>query len=547
MLSFHPRHGVAVLALSTLLAIQHQTTPAINEADLKHRLYLIAHDSMGGRPTGSPGHIKVTDYMAAEFKRLGLRPGGENGTYFQNVPFVRRAGTTTELSVAGAPLAVRTDYVAQLSGAPPKPFTDVSVVYGGVIDDSTSWISADQAAGKVVVFRISSLQVLQRGFPSASRHPRFANAAAVVLTGFGPVFPQIAQFVGQTGGPVYKDPAAPSGQFPAAFFASDATAAKLLGAAPATLQPGAAGTKVTGRVTWTEEQVVARNVVAILPGSDPALRAQYVAVTAHIDHDPIAPFAVDHDSLRAANTEARKLALQLGREPSPQERAQIRINLDSIRKLRPARRDSILNGADDDGSGTVALLEIAEAMARNATKPKRSIIFVGHVAEELGLIGARHFTDHPTVPRDSIVTALNMDMIGRGGSGEEVAGGPTYLQLIGWRRLSNELGDIIDAVNKQRKQPFQFDLQYDAAGHPEQFYCRSDHAMYARYGIPVSFFTTGSHGDYHEVTDEPQYIDYTKLMNVSQLVHDIAFRVAGQPQRPKVDGKVTGPNAPCVQ
>jgi Zn-dependent M28 family amino/carboxypeptidase len=206
-----------------------------------------------------------------------------------------------------------------------------------------------------------------------------------------------------------------------------------------------------------------------------------------------------------------------------------------------------MNGADDDGSGTVAVLEIAEAMALSNDKPKRSMLFVWHVAEELGLIGANHFTRNPTLPRDSIVAQLNIDMIGRGGPGEEAGGGPGYLQLIGWRRLSNQLGDVIESVNKTRKQPFTFDLKYDATGHPEQFYCRSDHYMYARYGIPIAFFSTGGHGDYHQVTDEPQYVDYTKLLNVTQLIHDAGKAVANLAQRPVVDGPKPNPEAQCRQ
>jgi Zn-dependent M28 family amino/carboxypeptidase len=186
-------------------------------------------------------------------------------------------------------------------------------------------------------------------------------------------------------------------------------------------------------------------------------------------------------------------------------------------------------------------------MAGARVKPKRSVLFVWHVAEELGLIGANYFTEHPTVPRDSVVAQINIDMIGRGGPGEEPNGGPDYIQLIGWRRLSNQLGDVIDNVNKARKMPFKFDLTYDATGHPEQFYCRSDHYMYARYGIPVAFFSTGGHADYHQVTDEPQYIDYTKLFNVTTLIHDVVKNVADLPQRPVVDGPKPDPKGQCRQ
>jgi hypothetical protein len=119
--------------------------------------------------------------------------------------------------------------------------------------------------------------------------------------------------------------------------------------------------------------------------------------------------------------------------------------------------------------------------------------------------------------------------------------------LIGWRRLSTELGSIIARVNASQERPFTFDLQYDQAGHPEQFYCRSDHYMYARYGIPISFFSTGGHGDYHQVTDEPQYVDYGKLTRVARLVHDVARHLADLDHRPGVDGPRPSPNGECVQ
>jgi hypothetical protein len=265
------------------------------------------------------------------------------------------------------------------------------------------------------------------------------------------------------------------------------------------------------------------------------VRGQYVAIGAHSDHDGVAAAPVDHDSLRAFNAEAERRAQAKGGSLTGAERREIQVNVDSLRAIRPPRLDSIFNGADDDGSGSVAVLEIAEAMARAAEKPKRSMLFVWHTAEEKGLIGADWFTGHPTVPRDSIVAQLNIDMIGRGGADDLPGGGPTYLQLIGSRRLSTELGDLVERVNKGRRFPFQFDYQFDAAGHPEQYYCRSDHYMYARYGIPVVFFSTGDHRDYHQLTDEPQYINYPNLTNVTQLIHDVALTVANLDRRVVVD------------
>ncbi len=371
-----------------------RTVGDITAADLRTRLYIYADDSMMGRETGTMGNMKATNYIAAEVKRVGLEPGGEDGTYFQEI------------------------------------------------------------------------------HPTSGRF---------------------------TGGP-----------------------------------PG-----------------TARNVIAILRGSDPNLRGEYVAVGAHNDHIGIKHPAVDHDSLKVYN----QMLTDLGapswdrnmRAKRDSLRPFIHINLDSLHRIRPLRLDSISNGADDDGSGTVSVLEIAENLASRSERPKRSIIFVWHTGEEKGLLGSKWFTEHPTVPRDKIVAQLNMDMVGRGSASDIAGGGPDYLQLVGSRRVSTELGDLIETLNSNRSRPFKFDYQYDANGHSERIYCRSDHYSYARYGIPITFFTTGQEPDYHQVTDEPQYIDYEHMMRVDNFVRDIAVTVANLDHRPKVDKSVGDPMAACVQ
>jgi hypothetical protein len=260
--------------------------------------------------------------------------------------------------------------------------------------------------------------------------------------------------------------------------------------------------------------------------------------------------AVDHDSLRAFNGAVEKLkeGLGEGKSPTAEQLAAIKVNVDSIRVIRRPRADSIANGADDDGSGTVTVAEIAEAFATAKVKPKRSLLFVWHTGEELGLVGSDWFTRHPTVPLDSVVAQLNLDMVGRGAAGDIKGGGPAYLQLVGTRRLSTELGDLVESTNKARKAPLTFDYTFDANGHPENIYCRSDHANYARFGIPVAFFTTGLHRDYHQVTDEPQYIDYPHMAAVGQLVYDVALGVANADHRMVVDKpKPSSPNAACKQ
>ncbi|HEU4884619.1 MAG TPA: M20/M25/M40 family metallo-hydrolase, partial [Longimicrobium sp.] len=291
----------------------------------------------------------------------------------------------------------------------------------------------------------------------------------------------------------------------------------------------------------------ARNVIAILRGSDPAVNRQYVGISAHNDHEGFAQHAVDHDSTIAYNTVMRPQGANdpVG-TPTPAQWARIRALRDSL-SADGTRMDSIYNGADDDGSGTVALLEIAEAMAANPTRPRRSIMFISHTAEEAGLLGSQHFSEHPTVPRDSIVAVLNMDMVGHGRAEEVRNGGPYGIQMIGSRRLSTELGDLIDALNARRTPPMTPDYSWDATGHPANRYCRSDHFMYARFGIPITYFSLGYHPHYHMVTDEPQYIDYDHSARVALFLHDIATEVANRPGRLIVNGPRQDPNAPCRQ
>jgi hypothetical protein len=538
----------------TALPLKHAAAPtktAITPADLMTRLYLYADDSMMGRAAGTEYNLKATAYVAAEVRRMGLQPAGDSGGYFQNVPLVKREfDARSSLAVDGATLRPWEDYVARDPRRATKPFDGAQVVFAGTLGDSTM-LTPDQAAGKFLVIGVRFGPNLP---PSAQVNRgailgRYRTAAGIAVASLDSMPPGLRAFFRE---PQYAlhDAAQPvdTTGVPAYVYVTGAVAQKLLGAAPDGLKAGAVGKAVQGSLGFSESPAPARNVVAILPGSDPALRGEYVAIGAHNDHVGFDHTPVDHDSIRAYNGAERRLELAApGQQVTMEQRAQIRVNVDSVHRGHAARPDSIFNGADDDGSGTVAVLEIAENFAGTRVRPKRSLIFVWHTGEELGLFGAQYFTDHPTVPRDSIVAQLNMDMVGRGRAEDESGGGPGYLQLIGTRRLSTELGDVIETVNKARRQPFTFDYQYDASGHPEQYYCRSDHYMYARYGIPIAFFTTGGHKDYHQVTDEPQYIDYDKLTNVSQFVHDVAVAVANLDHRVVVDKPKPDPRGNCVQ
>ncbi|MFL5577794.1 MAG: M28 family peptidase [Gemmatimonadaceae bacterium] len=537
------------------------TGPAITAGDLMTRLYVFADDSMLGREAGTAGNVKGTEYIAAEARRIGLEPAGENGTYFQDVPLtVRALSAKSSLLAGGKPIALGADVlpippVGGLPFASQRAFDGLQVVYGGRLSDPSSAITPQQAAGKLVVL---AAPLGPDGRPDFAfwKYPalvRFFGASAIAIATLEQTPAEITGIFRQPAMELGSGATTAAGQppRPAAMLVSASGAEQLLGAPLSGLKPGAAGRAVSGAFDFAlaPSPAPARNVVAVLRGSDPALRNQYVAIGAHNDHVGVQDHDVDHDSLRAFNRVVRPMGADSPTRPATaDETARVRALLDSLRaKHGGARADSIANGADDDGSGSVSVLEIAQSLATMPVKPKRSILFVWHTGEEKGLYGSTWYTDHPTVPRDSIVAQLNIDMIGRGSATDLPAGGPGFLQLIGSRRLSTELGDLVESTNARSNAGFNFDYSYDADGHPENYYCRSDHYMYARYGIPIVFFSTGGHVDYHQVTDEPQYIDYPHMARVATLVRDIAVNVANLDHRVVVDKPKPDPNGTCKQ
>ena len=529
------------------------TTAAITAADLMSRLYVYADDSLMGRQVGTPWNDRATDIIAAEARRLGLEPAGENGTFFQSAVQRRALASSSSFGVdGGAPMTMGRDYIPRDPQSELRPFDGVPVVYAGTWADA-ALLSGDAVAGKVVLVS-TPLDAAGRPTWNNLRVPitrRFPGAAAIVVAALDGIPVQFQEQLLQGGVGVRGDATAPTSatQQPAFVWITRDAAATLLGAPLAGAAPGTAGKTVRGMVRFETAPAPGRNVVAILRGSDPVLRNKYVAIGAHNDHIGFDHEPVDHDSLRAVLTVTRPMGADSPDRPvTPEETSRIRRMIDSLHTLHGGVRvDSIYNGADDDGSGSMGLLEIAEAFATAPVKPKRSLVFVWHTGEEAGLFGAQYFTDHPTVPRDSIVAQLNMDMVGRGLETDMSNAGPAYVQLVGSKRLSTELGELVERVGADRPAPFRFDYTFDANGHPEQYYCRSDHYMYARYGIPVVFFSTGGHRDYHQVTDEPQYIAYPKYAAVTQLIHDVALQVANLDHRVVVDGPKPDPRGQCRQ
>ena len=526
------------------------TKAAMSVEDLMTRLYIFADDSMMGREAGTLGSVKATDYLAAEAKRIGLVPAGENGTYFQTLPLKQRRVDPLSTFIAGtAPLTFGTEWAISGNTTINKP--ELETVYGGVLGDSAAQISPEQAAGKLVLMRMpASQEAIGAVLSNATLGPSTAAAVGIILP------PQVQGLLGYVLRPgVTVD----DGMAPARVYVGASAVSKLFTKGIDSLTIGDAGAKVAlnAIVDMKDSPFAARNVIGILPGSDNTLKSQYVAIGAHSDHVGLSPNAIDHDSVLVFNRIVRPGGAEDSQKMgTAEEFAAVNAELAKLRETSKPRRDSIFNGADDDGSGSMAVLEIAEYMASMKTKPKRSTLFIWHVGEEKGLWGSAYFTERPTVPRDSIVAQLNMDMVGRGAQtdqtgmsadGKVLRGGPDYLQLVGSRRLSTELGDIVERVNTGSKHNFSFDYAMDANGHPMNIYCRSDHYEYAKWGIPVTFFTTGGHSAYHQLTDEPQYIDYPHMLRVSKLVSDVALELGNMAKRPVVDQPKMNPRGVCKQ
>jgi Peptidase family M28 len=507
---------------------------------------------MQGRRTGTLGNQKANAYIAGELARLGLRPAGDSGTYLQRVPLVRYEVDPAKamLRAGGSTLQVFKDYFPYQSSfqVPARSIDGAQLIYVGSKGDSAGLPSREALQGKVVVYRSGSGGG-SLAAPDLSPDGRLGLIAGIAVTQIDPLLELFAQPLTSPSLALKEEVSVPPGVTqPRLLLLPTGSIPLLFGKPLDELRPGDTGPALQGNVSFDPTQLTATNVVGIVEGADPALRGEYVALGAHNDAIGIVSPPMDHDSLRAYNTVMRpRGANDPPGRPSAEQATRIRTLLDSLRKSRPARPDSIVNGADDDGSGSMGLLELAESAAKGGIRPKRSLLFIWHTGEESGLQGSRWFTDHPSVPRDSIVGLINLDMVARGRATEEAKGGPSYIQAIGSRRLSTELGDLVETVNREGNHGFAFDYSYDADGHPDNFYCRSDHAMYARYGIPIVFFSTGDHPDYHQVTDEVEYLDFSKYTAVIRFVGDLANRVAGLDHRLVVDKPKPDPAAPCKQ
>jgi Zn-dependent M28 family amino/carboxypeptidase len=509
----------------------------ITAAQMRAFLTFIASDEMEGRDTPSRGLDTVAQFISMNLTHWGFKPAGDNGTFLQRIALRRDRidGAQTHAEFNGQTLVVGDDYIPGTGGSASGQLVFAG---NGWFVKSKNWdpYQGIDAKGKIAVV-YASPQGLPHGlrrtdltgkqgedWMNAAEYARKQGATGII---FVPDFQYLASWTQNRQRTMERGTTIPEKFMTTATAALPAIVisprvANLLfqgsgtQAAPitaTTLFEGAYGSgpmpasfalspdkKFSLNVVVKNEIIPTQNVVAIWEGSDPLLKDEYVAVGAHYDH----------------------------------------IGTAASGGCRPINGDTICNGADDDGSGTTAILAMAEAVSHATSRPKRSVLFVWHCGEEKGLWGSRYFTDNPTVSLDRVVAQLNIDMIGRSKKAGDTnprnqeLSGPNEIYVIGSTMMSTELGEWTLAVNKSFLN-ITYDLRYDDPKDPNRFFFRSDHFNYARKGIPIIFFFDGVHEDYHQAGDSPDKIDYQKMENITRTVYLTMWEVANHAARPKVD------------
>jgi hypothetical protein len=495
----------------------------VTAKQLSDYLYFVASDEMEGRDTPSRGLDTTAKFIAMNLSRWNFKPAGDNGTFFQKIAIKSESAdpAANTLSIGGQTYAVLDDFF-RLSG---NATVDAPLVY---VRDGWMVRSKDIDAYKGVDVKGKIVVVYGDGFPRAAgatsrpkgvtaddlkgkkgadwadplTYARTSGAAGMILIASAQTqgaWPQLRNFLGR--GSSYPDKLRETTEvndFPVmlvssrvgeAIFAGEAASKDSVSAIA--LAKSAAMT-MAGKVEtkWTQ------NVVAVWEGSDPVLKNEMVAIGAHYDHVGI------NQNVRGD--------------------------------------DKIFNGADDDGSGTVAVLSIAEALAKAPKRPKRSVLFVWHCGEEKGLWGSEYFNKFPTVDIKNVITQLNIDMIGRSKKAgdndpkDKDLTGEDAIYIIGSEMMSSTLGSVVKGTNAGYLN-LNYDTRYDDPKDTNRFFFRSDHFNYALNGIPITFWFDGVHVDYHQPGDEAQKIDYNKMEKVTRTIMVTLLKLTELKERPKID------------
>ncbi|HHB79012.1 MAG TPA: M28 family peptidase [Saprospiraceae bacterium] len=481
---------------------------------LRRHLMILAGDGMEGRETGTAGLKKAAEYIKGRLENYHIAPFGKKDSlgipsYFQPFVFHKEAWGKRSIHINNTSLTTA-DYAADLATNAHLPSLNVDEVLFlgyGIDDASYSDYAGVETKGKVIVilegeprkngeFFISPTKAASdwshndlRKYDTALKH-----GVKLVLV----IKDTLSLFPVPGSGWKLGEGVHPEGKMANNFQITHQTAQLLLGKKYKKLQryqrkiakkgkPKHFSVPVAMKVVMPVKRKILKgaNLLAIVEGSDPKLKNEYIFISAHYDH--------------------------LGK-----------------------RGTDVYNGADDNGSGSSALIEIAHAFAQakeSGNGPKRSLVFMWMAGEEKGLLGSRYYVHAPLVPLKNTVADINIDMIGR--VDETHAGNPNYIYVIGADRLSTDLDKIVKSANSHTK--LLLDYKYNAADDPNRFYYRSDHYNFAKNNIPSVFFFNGTHEDYHRPTDTVDKINFDKMAKIGKLTFYTAWEIANRPDRLKVD------------
>ena len=546
---------IASFTFSTTAAKANGGRKLIKADELKEWLSYLASDEFEGRNTYSEGLGLAAGYIAGQLKSWGVKPGGPNGSYFQRVSVLGVKSTNNSSVVVEANGQTRTfknkegvSFPANVGGKRSFTADELEFVGYGLNVPGRNDYADKKVRGKVVVYigttppkAADQRQTLRAMFGRSRNATEQEGAVAAIGPAMSFRMGQGGAGAGnqqggrdqpgggnQQGVSVIPEPdfttvqrldatVAPnvSGQdefFEFLFGGADVKYAELKEKA-AKGEPLPAFALKNVRITFNldaDYRVVrtqyTRNVIGIIEGTDAKLKDTYVAFGAHYDHVGYAEGEV---------ADGRRMG------------ARGRVTAGAV-------EDRIWNGADDDGSGTVAILGVAKAFALGP-KPRRSVLIVWHAGEEKGLLGSRYFADYPTVPMDKIVAQVNIDMIGRDRDNKAEESNTVY--PVGSDRISTEFHNITVSANDALEKPLKLDYEMNDPADLEQIYYRSDHYSYAAKGVPIVFLTTGLHPDYHANTDSAEKINYEKFARITQYAYEIGARTANLDHAPARDNR----------
>ncbi len=484
-------------------AIKYAAT--ITASDLEKHLKILASDEYEGRETGMEGQKKAAAYIQKFYESIGVKGGMEDGSYQQQFPLVVEDPRNIEMSVLkyakgeadGRPMKLEMEYLKDffyLGGFHDTTINDLDIVFVGygINDGSFNSYTTDVKGKAVMMIKGEpegvSLVKDWNNWRLKLRTAKEMGAVAVynVSENFGENLERVRYFVENPRMQLHDKGRQKKDKLPN-FYISDSLTEVLVNKNLKELQELAdnkqcieTNLRANIRSFFFSTDYSSENILGFIPGTD--LKDEILVLSAHYDH-------IGYDN------------------------------------------GEICNGADDDGSGTVAVMEMAEAFAmasKDGFAPRRSILFLNVSGEEKGLLGSQYYTENPVYPLENTITDLNVDMIGRIDENHEDG---NYIYLIGSDKLSDDLHQISESCNDEYLK-LDLDYTYNSDSDPNRFYYRSDHYNFAKNGIPVIFYFSGVHEDYHKPTDDVEKIMFPKMTRVARLIFHTAWELANRDEKP---------------